>query len=125
MTCYAKRYDPEIDHSGEYDVIMASKPDGQFVLWKDYAALLKERNEFHKEMRGLQDALWESDAATQWQPIETAPKDGTWVLCKVEEDIYQYESIIVLRYVIGSWGRPGISGYRATHWMPLPKPPTE
>lgn len=62
-------------------------------------------------------------AATQWRPIDTAPKDGTWVLCKVEDNDPQYESILVLRYVIGSWGRPGIGGYRATHWMPLPNPP--
>lgn len=78
---------------------------------------------------GEWDGEWESwNAAKQgktsaWRPIETAPKDGTWVLCFVPDNCPEYENTLVLRYVIGSWGRPGIGGYRPTYWQPLPNPP--
>ncbi len=64
-----------------------------------------------------------------WQPIDTAPKDGTWVLltgghaaeptgpCVVgfwDRDDWAYA------HWDGSW----YSIYEApTHWMPLPEPP--
>ena len=58
----------------------------------------------------------------EWQPIETAPKDGT--------DILTYAKFggISVRY----WGegddegmawQPRIRGCFPTHWMPLPNPP--
>lgn len=61
---------------------------------------------------------------SKWQPIETAPKDGTWVLVRSG----------VKRTVIAKWSKDwggwivqysamGIS--RATHWMPLPPQPEE
>lgn len=78
---------------------------------------------------------------SDWQPIETAPKDGTWFLiCRADDG---YESYEVGRYnplkhpryedagnglyrkideVIYDWS--GFNNFhRATHWMPLPSPP--
>lgn len=76
-----------------------------------------------------------------WQPIETAPMDGTWVLLcggtTTEEDIELYEDIKAQdtkRPVVAFWHQDEWcfafwdgSWYerykRPTHWMPLPKPP--
>jgi hypothetical protein len=66
----------------------------------------------------------------QWQPIETAPKDGTeiWLFCPDEQP----------QQVAGYWAADPNGPYWAyceqlvmdvageafpTHWMPLPPPP--
>jgi hypothetical protein len=66
--------------------------------------------------------------ASQWQPIETAPKDGTEILLGHSEAVFS-----------GWWSKNTDEGegwtsgqtniyedyvaYPATHWMPLPAPP--
>jgi hypothetical protein len=64
-----------------------------------------------------------------WQPIDTAPKDGTWVLL--------YWPMTRTNVVVGGhfycardgeemwWSLPRVeSSKEPTHWMPLPAPPT-
>ena len=66
----------------------------------------------------------------EWQPIETAPKDGTLVL------LYAQGTLASGVYEAGDWyfwegeivdceGRLNhwIKGFGPTHWMPLPPPP--
>lgn len=69
-----------------------------------------------------------------WQPIETAPKDGTKVM------LWDGDEISAGFWSTSLWvtfGNPNIKGgwviyearsdtqeIRATHWMPLPQPPT-
>ena len=72
----------------------------------------------------------------EWQPIETAPKDGTWILV-FEHDEYS-PSIHVVRWGQPEWGGGDLTWvtmalgpnpdtydpHPVTHWMPLPDPPT-
>jgi hypothetical protein len=55
-----------------------------------------------------------------WQPIETAPKDGTPIL------LWTYWE----HYAVGAWDGTGwydgqYSWSDATHWMPLPASPED
>jgi len=62
-----------------------------------------------------------------WQPIDTAPKDGTEILA-VDGDVYA-----VVRWCAFAeppqWrdhaglGAGGIDPFEPTHWMPLPEAP--
>lgn len=59
---------------------------------------------------------------SEWQPIETAPKDGRVVLVfddAFEEPIF---SLHTFESVISDFGQFSNS-YDPTHWMPLPDPP--
>lgn len=71
--------------------------------------------------------------AAQWQPIETAPKDGTDILLTDG-----YRAAVASWYPeefpdaewpwgVSDWHNDPLhlrGGYMATHWMPLPMPPT-
>ncbi len=78
---------------------------------------------------------------SSWQPIETAPRDGTWFLiCRAQDgfDTYEVGQYLPLNFphyieVEGGLFRKenqqvydwhGFNNFhRATHWMPLPSPP--
>lgn len=72
-----------------------------------------------------------TDAAREWQPIETAPKDGTDILAygRAEYDGTLYAKGRHVCWwegdaITGFWsGRDATCDYRVTHWMPLPPPP--
>lgn len=61
-------------------------------------------------------------APTPWQPIETAPKDGTWVLLY---DVCDYMVVAVWDY--DGWYdlAEDTAHYHPTHWMPLPPKPKQ
>lgn len=89
-------------------------------------------------MSGIREAL-----APAWQPIETAPKDGSvFLIACIDDDakgyeVGWYEPYHAREYVpvdghpdlfrlerplITDWA--GFNNFhRATHWMPLPEPP--
>ena len=58
---------------------------------------------------------------SEWQPIETAPKDGTVVLgwCGPEDECR------LMHFYGRRWECPSGAwdSYSPTHWMPLPPPP--
>ena len=82
--------------------------------------------------------------SAEWQPIETAPKDGTWILLYdptassliytgcwdskfdskwvEEKDDFDYIGAWT-SYQVGSFGYEEYATLSPTHWMLLPKPP--
>jgi hypothetical protein len=68
----------------------------------------------------------------EWQPIETAPKDGTRILA-YWPDIYANSSAVQCETWWGPWGNSKSTWQTVwewadgpncpTHWMPLPEPP--
>ena len=88
--------------------------------WRDTSALKEiELNRLRKELTAARDEL----SQRQWQPIETAPKDGTRVLAWA----HSYLNSTVIMWM-GDWYHEG-SGtefgprHKPTHWMPLPQNP--
>lgn len=60
----------------------------------------------------------------EWQLIETAPRDGSYIL------LWRPEHRRPPKHAIGFWNPhsgwmlvQGAAGVNATHWMPLPLPP--
>jgi hypothetical protein len=74
--------------------------------------------EFESFARLTQD-LFDALAAQEWQPIETAPRDGADILGN-----YGPFFIAIMRRSDqdDSW-TDGSFYYRPTHWRPLPAPP--
>jgi len=62
-----------------------------------------------------------------WQPIETAPKDGRWILAASTE----YAAVkISWNFHHKDWARHGDKDaepvlHQPTHWLPLPAPPED
>lgn len=54
----------------------------------------------------------------KWQPIETAPKNGTRVLMFLPIAGHRVEPTILI-------GQVPRGATDATHWMPLPEPPKD
>jgi len=68
----------------------------------------------------------------EWQPIETAPKDETWVLLYGEHGGADYSPHMdVAQYAHGGWityhldehAEPKSPTCTPTHWQPLPERP--
>ncbi len=72
---------------------------------------------------------------SEWQPIETAPKDGTPVLLFAPDDVpqivvgyaYKHSSRADVFWIYMDEALANISpgGADPTHWMPLPTPPED
>ena len=74
-----------------------------------------------------------------WQPIETAPRDGTWVLVYgaleysdegdvTRQAVAQFTETLNARKCNGRWAMAWYDGgyygmIVPSHWMPLPPPP--
>lgn len=90
---------------------------------------------FHSQVRTIRvlEEVWDEaqrQAAPTWQPIETAPEDGTWILLAAKDD--REENLAVQSgfwsYTYDGWrdfrnDSCAIGGFEPTHWMPLPSAP--
>jgi hypothetical protein len=70
---------------------------------------------------------------SDWKPIESAPKDGTMILCLYAGD-YGHRRYSLRYWSTGDWPSSGrregwcdhhrqLRSTDPTHWMPLPAPP--
>jgi hypothetical protein len=66
----------------------------------------------------------DADTITGWQPIETAPKDGSPFLAYTISR-GGFDPAPTYRIEIGQWKRDYFHAPQGipTHWMPLPEPP--
>ncbi|WP_438980152.1 DUF551 domain-containing protein [Polynucleobacter sp.] len=85
-------------------------------------------------LRAKQEArIEELTKSTRWQPIEKAPKDGTHILLANKSGVSEGGWLSDIDYGAEWEGQIGMAGFwRAdgtdwpnTHWMPLPKPPSD
>lgn len=57
---------------------------------------------------------------TEWQPMETAPLDGTEILLHT----HNYETgVVTVSWSEGAWRDMEYDDYSPILWMPVPKPP--
>ena len=59
-------------------------------------------------------------ALTEWQPIDTAPKDGTYILC------WELDwGTELMMWLPSGWDNGDTMSRQTwpTHWMPAPRPP--
>jgi hypothetical protein len=66
--------------------------------------------------------------ASKWISVkDRMPKDGEWVLCQLDDEFYDENTMMVL-YHTNDWGEKWVDGglgtgsYDVCAWMPLPKP---
>lgn len=55
---------------------------------------------------------------SEWQPIETAPRDGSVIQVR-----QGHWGPFHVRWTAGIWKAVEYSAGRPTHWQPLPEPP--
>jgi hypothetical protein len=75
---------------------------------------------------------------SEWQPIESAPKDVAILVCggtyydsgTTFGDDYPFQSVEIVSWYHDQWRGPNSGGhdefyyYKPTHWMSLPETPT-
>jgi hypothetical protein len=60
----------------------------------------------------------------EWQPIETAPKDGSFLVCAVDDDRGPFVVSAQILWMARKENTPSHLGLsHLTHWMPLPASP--
>lgn len=87
-------------------------------------------NEENDSLQAQVEALRAEKRVSEWQPIETAPKDGTEVLIGRFLDGKLPTKAVASFHPSEGWRDAGDIGWggmyahvRPTHWMPLPSPP--
>ena len=110
----------------------SGRPDGTFELIE--SAKAKAQKHFEDEIRPYITATRPQQPAQDgWKPIETAPRDGTWILVGIENSNMNPSK--VCSYGASLWRLEGpyehqdpdtitiILDMQPTHWQPLPAPP--
>lgn len=136
-----------------FDADMIASPKGEYVLHSDYKQLQAEVERLTEntdklckhgdleierlkaEVEHLNELANDPYRLSKgWRPIETAPMDGTDILCFCVEPEFEGEENPHTEQRVCFFGQMQEDyscwmshyGYeqRPTHWMPLPKPPS-
>ncbi len=97
-----------------------------------YNVLVETFADLNNEITRLREQL----KAFAWQPIETAPKDGTQLILICTKPFSNRTDYFKGKAMVDRWqnkAKNGTTGwqffvdpyYPPTHWMPLPAPPTD
>jgi hypothetical protein len=76
------------------------------------------------QLRATNTELLEALHAAEWQPISTAPKDGTRIMLWLDGPIRAPKAVFG-RLDKGGWVTEGSGLAKPTHWMPVPEPPKQ
>ena len=78
-----------------------------------------------KEINRLLEEITRLRAATAWQPIETAPRDGTTVLLWLVDGQMMIDGEYAIQgfHSARAWRTEFHVTAEPTHWQPLPTPP--
>lgn len=115
------------DRLADMSYLMAMALTGERAT--DFVAIDWAAHRIHALSEALQEACHERDGllakVPEWQPIETAPRDGSVVLAVNTKAIWPEACICEFRD--GIWCLEADDGWavRPTHWMLLPTPPGE
>lgn len=95
--------------------------EGHISLYKDLCGLGNSMSYLQSEIRAL--SLSEPGQGEQWQPIETAPKDGIEFIARCGADKPSFscfwDGTAFMHFDHGE----GLISYSPTEWMPLPTSP--
>jgi|ERR1035437_1337180 hypothetical protein len=77
-------------------------------------------------LKGTRTEYRRADLTPKWQSMDTAPRDGTWIIGynKPERGNYVRRHVREIRWNGKSWG-PFCTPTGITHWMPLPSCPAD
>ncbi len=100
---------------------MSEAPKRVYIGWRhEHYGTAYTTQKFHPYLKKIGVEQLRADLKEAWQPIETAPKDGTEVLALCCEDHTQ----LVYAMGEGLWKSVSTDRYVIpTHWMPLPNMP--
>lgn len=128
----AKMLDLHVDGVRHYLHLQIGKPLSKDLVSAPEIAL----DNLHREVKAAIQSLDAAQAVPEpaqpqaaWQPIETAPRDGTNILiCGTGSDGYYVSDVkwdgewMLFDANADDWTEPT---FNVTHWMPLPHPPAE
>lgn len=96
----------------------------EYLHWRKVNPHIKGGENYSKRMQAALSTQAELLKACEWQPIETAPKDGTMFVAWSKRD-GMMNMVFYSQSSSETWSLGGrIKNPEPTHWAPLPKPPT-
>jgi hypothetical protein len=94
-------------------------------------AIRRYKRDYAGDIEPCEDGQWVryddvADLTPKWQSMDTAPRDGTWIIGynKPERGNYVRRHVREIRWNGKSWG-PFCTPTGITHWMPLPSCPAD